>query len=244
MRYWLVMPAAGASQRFGAAQSKLHHRLHERTVLECALALFLDDARCPAIALALDPAALADRALRARLGAKVVAVAGGARRCDSVLLGLEALRARAQDPDWVLVHDAARPCLSGADLESLLAAGASHPLGALLAAPVADTLKRADAAGAAELTIDRGGLWQAQTPQMFRYGPLRAALLDARQAGRTPTDEAQAMEWQGGRPLLVPARDANLKITSRQDLDLAAALMAARAAHVAHPAHPAVRERA
>jgi 2-C-methyl-D-erythritol 4-phosphate cytidylyltransferase len=230
MRYWLVMPAAGAGRRFGSAASKLQQPLAGRTVLERALQLFVDDARCAAVALALSPAALADRGLRARLDAKILAVAGGASRCDSVQLALAALAPQAADADWVLVHDAARPCLSAADLENLLGAGLNHPLGALLATPVADTLKRADAASACELTLDRSALWQAQTPQMFRYGPLRAALEAARTAGREPTDEAQAMEWQGGRPLLVAARDANIKITRGRDLDLAAAIIAARAA--------------
>jgi 2-C-methyl-D-erythritol 4-phosphate cytidylyltransferase len=233
MRYWLVMPAAGASRRFGGAPSKLLEPLVGRTVLEHSLRLFLGDARCAAIALALGPAALADRALRARLGTRILAVAGGAARCDSVLLGLDALAPQAADADWVLVHDAARPCLSAADLENLLGVGMTQPLGALLGTPLADTLKRADAAGASELTLDRNTLWQAQTPQMFRYAPLRAALQAARAAGREPTDEAQAMEWQGGRPLLVAARDANVKITCRQDLELAAAIIAARDARLA-----------
>ena len=234
MRYWLVMPAAGASRRFGVAHPKLHRPLAGRTVLDVALQPFIDDPRCRGIALALNPEALADAELRARLAHKVRPVAGGARRCDSVLAGLAALSGVDTD-DWVLVHDAARPCLSAADLDALLAAGADHAVGALLAEPVADTLKRADAGSASEATVDRRGLWRALTPQMFRLGPLRDALQASLAAGREPTDEAQAMEWQGGRPLLVAARDGNIKITSPKDLELAAAILAARAA----PALPA-----
>ena len=230
MRYWVVMPAAGCGHRFGAVLPKQHWALGDSTVLESALRLFVADERCRAIALALDADALADPLLRGRLAAKVLPVAGGGERSDSVLCALAALAARAQEPDWVLVHDAARPCLGADDLERLLGAGAAHPVGALLAAPVTDTLKSADAASCCERTVDRTALWRALTPQMFRFGPLRAALASARAAGRVPTDEAQAMEWQGAHPLLVAAAGSNIKITSREDLAVAAAIIAARRA--------------
>jgi 2-C-methyl-D-erythritol 4-phosphate cytidylyltransferase len=222
------MPAAGASRRFGGGTAKQHAPMAGRTVVELALQLFSDDERCLGIALALSPAALADAALRRRFTPKVSAILGGVRRCDSVLAGLTVLSERAAAEDWVLVHDAARPCLSAGDLERLLQVGAAHPLGALLAAPVTDTLKRADGALGSECTVDRGPLWRALTPQMFRYGPLCAALHSAVTAGREPTDEAQAMEWQGGRPLLIAAQESNIKITSRQDLAVAMAILAAR----------------
>ena len=198
--------------------------------MEAALRLFVADERCTAVALALSAAALADPVLRARLAAKVLPLGGGAERCDSVLQGLAVLAARAAAADWVLVHDAARPCLSAADLDRLLAAGTAHPVGALLAAPVTDTLKGADDASCCERTVDRTALWRALTPQMFRFGPLRAALEAARAAGRMPTDEAQAMEWQGAHPLLVAASGSNIKVTSREDLAVAAAIIAARQA--------------
>ena len=226
-RYWLVMPAAGESRRFGGTP-KQNAPLAGRTVLEVALQLFSDDARCSAIVLALPAAALADSGQARRWHAKVTPVAGGARRCDSVLAGLTALGTRAAAQDWVLVHDAARPCLSETDLNQLLTLGASQADGALLAAPVTDTLRRADAALRSAGTVSRDGLWRALTPQMFRYGPLSAALRDAVAAGKEPTDEAQAIEWAGGRPLLIPAQDSNIKITNPQDLNLAMAILAAR----------------
>ena len=226
-RYWLVMPAAGESRRFGGT-AKQHAALAGRTVLEVALQHFGDDPRCGGIALALPAAALHDSVLLRGLGAKVTPVLGGARRCDSVLAGLGALESRAAAADWVLVHDAARPCLSVADLNRLLSAGASHAAGALLAEAVTDTLKRADPASCSESTVSRDGLWRALTPQMFRYGPLCAALRAAIAGGKEPTDESQAMEWQGARPLLIAAQDSNIKITSRQDLELAMAILAAR----------------
>jgi len=227
-RYWLVMPAAGTSLRFGGDAPKQHVPLAGRTVLDRALQLFCEDPGCVGIALALSPADFADEGLRGRLPAKIEPVPGGSRRCDSVLAALSALGHRAAPEDWVLVHDAARPCLSAADLRRLLEAGGRHRVGALLAVPVTDTLKQADEALESKDTVDRTTLWRALTPQMFRYEPLCGALRSAIAAGREPTDEAQAMAWQGQRPLLVAALDSNIKITSRQDLELARAILAAR----------------
>jgi len=155
---------------------------------------------------------------------------GGATRSQSVRNALAVLEGRAQDADWVLVHDAARPCLSAADLESLLARLDRHPLGGLLAVPAADTLKRAQADTAradAEVTqtVERKGLYRALTPQMFRYRRLCAALDAAHAAGRAPTDEAQALEWQGEQPQLIAGQASNLKVTTAEDLSLAAAVL-------------------
>jgi 2-C-methyl-D-erythritol 4-phosphate cytidylyltransferase len=128
----------------------------------------------------------------------------------------------------VLVHDAVRPCLSRADLDRLLDAGGGTRSGALLAAPVAETVKHADAAQCCERTVPREQLWRALTPQMFRYRRLCSALTQAQQAAREPTDEAQAIEWLGERPLLVAAAHSNPKITTAEDLAVAAAILAAR----------------
>jgi len=241
MHYWLVVPAAGSGSRFGAASPKQYAQLAGRTVIEWALAPFLEDARCAGIVVALAPqdgewARIAARLPLAGPGARpsVTAVAGGARRSLSVRAALAALAGRAAADDWVLVHDAARPCLESPDLERLLAALASHPVGGLLATPAADTLKRAPgAAPDAEVapvseTVDRAALWRALTPQMFRYGRLCAALDAAHAAQRFPTDEAQALEWQGEPPLLVPGAASNLKITTAEDLLLAAAILRSR----------------
>jgi 2-C-methyl-D-erythritol 4-phosphate cytidylyltransferase len=241
MRYWLVMPAAGAGQRFGADLPKQYAPLEGRTVIEWALAPFIEDSRC---ALAVVAVAAADAhwaALSARLAGRaaadgtlpqVMSVTGGAQRSLSVRAALAALAGRASAQDWVLVHDAARPCLASADLERLLGALALHPLGGLLAAPAADTLKRARPGAPAEIdaTLERAGLWRALTPQMFRYGRLCAALDAAHAGGRFPTDEAQALEWQGGHPALVAASAANIKITGTADLPLAAAILRAQRA--------------
>lgn len=247
MRYWLVMPAAGVGRRFGATRPKQYAPLQGRTVIEWALAPFLSDPRCAGVVVGLaaeDPywGEIADRL--AKLPGplpRLIFVTGGVERSHTVRKGLEALQDHAAPDDWVLVHDAARPCLSEADLRSLLERLGSHSAGGLLAAPAADTLKRAGTTtGSAdnvevEQTVDRAGLWRALTPQMFRYTLLCAALDQAFASGRLPTDEAQAVEWTGQRPVLVQGSAANIKITSADDLVLASALLQARErASVAH----------
>jgi 2-C-methyl-D-erythritol 4-phosphate cytidylyltransferase len=232
MRYWIVMPAAGAGRRFGG--SKQYALLAGRTVLETALQPFLEDPQCVGGSLLL----AADDPHRSRLTAGLPSHfsvdEGGPERAHSVCNGLRALEARAGAEDWVLVHDAARPALSAADLQRLLQYGGIDAVGALLAAPVADTVKRAlDGGGQIGVrrcaaTLPREALWLAQTPQMFRYAPLRAALERAVADGRTPTDEAQAMEWQGHAALLVQAQDSNIKITTATDLLLAQAILRQR----------------
>ena len=236
LRYWLVMPAAGASRRFRASQPKQYSPLAGRTVIEWALAPFLADPRCAGVVLAL----AAEDTAWARLAARrpellaVSAVAGGAQRSVSVRRALAALEGRAQAADWVLVHDAARPCLAAHDLERLLARLGAHALGGLLALPATDTLKRAQGgsgdtgAAAVAQTVERAGLWRALTPQMFRYGRLCTALDAAHGAGRFPTDEAQALEWLGEQPALIEGSAGNLKITTTEDLTLAAAVLQAR----------------
>jgi 2-C-methyl-D-erythritol 4-phosphate cytidylyltransferase len=161
---------------------------------------------------------------------KVIRAPGGRERSDSVRNGLIALAGRARADDWVLVHDAARPCVLRQDVDKLLDRVHSHPVGGLLAAPAADTLKRADADKEVLETVDRSKLWRALTPQMFRYGRLKHALERALAEGRHPTDEAQALEWVGERPLIVEGSTTNIKITSADDLVIAIALLASHGA--------------
>lgn len=143
---------------------------------------------------------------------------GGASRAESVQNGLAAMAAKWRDDDWVLVHDAARPCLPRQALARLINEVGIDAAGGLLAVPVADTLKRADVRGRVLATEPRAGLWQAQTPQMFRYGVLREAL---KAAGSDVTDESSAIEKTGLSPLLVEADSRNLKVTFPRDLELA-----------------------
>jgi 2-C-methyl-D-erythritol 4-phosphate cytidylyltransferase len=230
VRYWLVMPAAGSGRRFGGDVPKQYLPLAGATVLVHALAPFLADPRCQGIYVAVDAADAQFATLPAADDARVHRVPGGARRCDSVRNALAAVAGA--DADWVLVHDAARPCLPRADLDRLLQTLQADEVGGLLATPLADTLKLAEA-GAADGgaprvsgTPSRAGMWRALTPQMFRLGTLRRALAAAEAAGRAPTDEAQAIEWLGLAPRLVAGSPGNLKITTPDDLRLAATWLA------------------
>ena len=159
--------------------------------------------------------------IRAGLETEVLEAEGGAERCDSVLNGLAALRARAAADDWVLVHDAARPCVRRADIERLMRDAGENGCGGLLATPLNDTIKRDDGAQYVAATIDRNGLWRALTPQMFRLGALESALRSARASGVAVTDEAQAMELTGAAPRLVRGHPDNIKVTVPDDLRLA-----------------------
>lgn len=146
---------------------------------------------------------------------------GGAERAQTVLNGLRVLETYATPDDWVLVHDAARPCVRHTDIDALLAAVAGHADGGLLALPLSDTVKRADHNGCVEDTVARAGLWRALTPQVFRLAALSEALESAMRAGVEITDEASAMEYSGARPRLVHGHADNIKITVPEDLALA-----------------------
>jgi 2-C-methyl-D-erythritol 4-phosphate cytidylyltransferase len=151
----------------------------------------------------------------------LITYVGGAERAQTVLNGLRALETYAAPDDWVLVHDAARPCLRHADIDSLLAAVTGHADGGLLAVPLSDTVKRADHNGCSEETVPRTGLWRALTPQIFRLAALRDALELALRDGIEITDEASAMEYSGARPRLVHGHADNIKVTVPEDLALA-----------------------
>lgn len=147
---------------------------------------------------------------------------GGAHRCDSVLRGLRQLSEQAATEDWVLVHDAVRPCLRNRDVDRLVEELGNDPVGGLLAVPMSDTLKRADHRQRVVETVQRRGLWRALTPQMFRIGALLSALQNAIQRGGEITDEASAMEYAGVQPRLVGGDPRNIKVTHPEDLTLAA----------------------
>jgi 2-C-methyl-D-erythritol 4-phosphate cytidylyltransferase len=238
------MPAAGRGTRLGADLPKQYLMLAGRSMLEWSVQTFLIDAACRGLVVALAPDDEHWSQVRSRLQRVPIEAVGGAERADSVRAALQRLQASGvAAEEWVLVHDAARPCVSAAEIHALLSAVGSvaEPLtgrvgalaGGLLALPVTDTLKR-DRSGAglatSRETVAREGLWRALTPQMFRLGALLSALDAALAAGRRPTDEAQAMEWQGAQPLLVAGESTNLKVTTAQDWALAEGILAARGA--------------
>ncbi|GAB4127978.1 MAG: 2-C-methyl-D-erythritol 4-phosphate cytidylyltransferase [Sideroxydans sp.] len=219
-----LVPAAGFGARMGSEVPKQYLPLAGRPMLWHALATLC---RCPQldtvfVVLAPDDVQFKTHDWSA-LGDKLQPLyCGGATRAESVANGL--LASELEPDDWVLVHDAARPCLTPALLDKLIAELRDDPVGGILAVPVADTLKRADARQRIAATEPREGLWQAQTPQMFRAGLLLEALARCRQV----TDEASAIEALGLQPRLVASDSSNFKVTYPQDIVLASLLLQQR----------------
>jgi 2-C-methyl-D-erythritol 4-phosphate cytidylyltransferase len=222
----VVIPAAGSSRRIGrSGPPKQYLQLAGRTVIDWAIAPFLERADCERIVVVIaesDPYWSKESLAR---HPKISTSIGGAERVDSVHAGLRALVALANEDDWVLVHDAARPCLRATDLSRLIDELADDGVGGLLGAPLVDTLKRADASDRVQATVPRESLWRALTPQMFRYGVLDRALRAAGDSGVVPTDEAQAVEALGLQPRLVRGDPDNIKITLPEDIERAARLL-------------------
>lgn len=222
VKHWVIVPAAGNSRRMGDVfQPKQYLQLVGRTVLEWALAPFLARTDCDGIIVVLARDDQLWRKSQLSSHPKITTAIGGTERADSVSAGLVALAGRAHDRDWVLVHDAARPCLRAEDLDRLLRELQDDEVGGLLAAPVVDTLKRADEGSRVAETISRSALWRALTPQMFRLGVLRQALSAAKERNIPVTDEAQAIEALGLRPRLVAGDPDNVKVTVQEDLQRA-----------------------
>lgn len=225
-RYYALVPAAGAGTRMGEARPKQYLPLAGRPMIHHALATLC---AAPALSRVFVVLAEEDREWEAhdwsRFGARLATLRrGGPTRADSVLNGLLAMGTEARADDWVLVHDAARPCLATRHLQALIDEVGEDDVGGILAVPVADTLKRAGPDGRIEATVAREHLWQAQTPQMFRYALLRDALART----RLVTDEAGAVEALGHRPRLVASDAANLKVTYPSDLALAERILRER----------------
>lgn len=228
MKFYALIPAAGAGSRMGGAIEKQYMELNAVPMIAHAMMVLAREPRIEKLFVVLSPTDkrwnnYAWQGWEERIE---VLRCGGKTRAETVLNGLDAIAQVCDADDWVLVHDAARPCLPDALLGKLLDEVAADPVGGLLAVPVADTLKRAAANGEsgarAEATVPRAGLWQAQTPQMFRHGQLVAAL---RAAGSDMTDEASAIEQLGLQPRLVESDSRNLKVTYPQDLELAGMIL-------------------
>jgi 2-C-methyl-D-erythritol 4-phosphate cytidylyltransferase len=216
-----LIPAAGSGSRMGSATPKQYAPLAGRPLIEHAVHTLCRHPRIDQVFVVLAPG---DRSFAAcdwrGCGDKLMPLyCGGETRAASVFNGLLAANDAVDGNDWVLVHDAARPCLAAADIDRLLAALADHDVGGLLAVPVADTLKRANVQGEAVHTEPREHLWRAQTPQMFRYRVLIEAL--RRADIEAVTDESSAVEQTGARPLLVEGSAGNFKVTYPEDLVLA-----------------------
>lgn len=228
-RFWVVVPAAGIGSRMGADKPKQYLPLLGKTVLEWTLGSLLGHARISGVVVAL---AADDKHWENTCFAqdqRVVTVSGGEERCHSVLNGLDQLAGGLAPEQWVMVHDVARPCISHGDLDQLIAATATAADGLVLGAPVRDTMKQTDAGRRVTLTAERGNLWHAYTPQVFRLGQLQASLQRCLEQHLLVTDESSAMEQCGFQPQMVPGNEHNIKITWPGDLALAELILTSAA---------------
>lgn len=218
-KIWAVVPAAGVGKRMNADRPKQYLELAGKTVIEHTLIRLLEAEVFSSVAVAISEEDPYWSNLEVARYKKIITAPGGKERADSVLSGLHAIRAQAADNDWVLVHDAARPCITTADIHHLINTLVDDEVGGILALPCADTLKNVQGKNILG-TLDRSHIWRALTPQMFRYGSLKTAL---EQAVGNPaiTDEASALELQGLQPKIVEGRPDNIKITRPEDLALA-----------------------
>lgn len=224
-RLWGAIPAAGVGQRMGADLPKQYLPLGGTTVLDLSIRRLLEHPRIDSVLVALGKEDPYWQQGEHAGNPAVHSIVGGSERVHSVRNLLTRLLDIGDANDWVLVHDAARPCLRAKDLRQLIEGCEKHPVGGLLAVPVHDTMKRSDAAGQVWETVAREALWHAQTPQMFRLGQLSRAIDHGLDQGLNLTDEASAIEAIGERPLLVTGHWDNLKITRPGDLELAAFIL-------------------
>jgi 2-C-methyl-D-erythritol 4-phosphate cytidylyltransferase len=216
---WAVVPAAGVGKRMQSDKPKQYLELAGKTVIEQTLLRLLQANVFSAIAVAISPDDSYWPKLAIAQQAAVMTAPGGKERADSVLSALTTLREHASDHDWVLVHDAARPCITAEDIRLLINRLQDDPVGGILALSSHDTLKQVQA-DHITATLDRKHIYRALTPQMFRFGLLTEAL--QKSAGNPAvTDEASALELMGYQPKIVEGRPDNIKITRPEDLALA-----------------------
>lgn len=222
--YWIVVPAAGVGARMGANCPKQYLPLVGKTVIEHTLERLLMLPDIVGIYLVLGADDNYWNSLPLALNNRIQCIVGGVERCNSVLNALEQLLVNASPFDWVLVHDAARPCVHVQSILHLIEQVKAHPIGGILGVPVSDTLKQVTDS-VIESTVDRRLLWQAQTPQMFRLGLLHDCLRRGLAEGKLITDESSALELYGYQPLIVQGSSDNIKITRPEDLVIAAMIL-------------------
>jgi 2-C-methyl-D-erythritol 4-phosphate cytidylyltransferase len=219
IKFWAVVPAAGVGKRMNADRPKQYLQLNDKTVIEHTLMRLLNADVFTAVAVAISEEDPYWPELAIATHEKVITAAGGKERADSVLSALKAIRTLASDDDWVLVHDAARPCITAMDIIHLIETLKNDEVGGILALSSHDTLKSVQGNCIVD-TLDRSHIWRALTPQMFRYGLLKTALEEA-EGNPAITDEASALELKGLQPKIVEGRPDNIKITRPEDLALA-----------------------
>lgn len=218
---YVVVPAAGIGSRMQADRPKQYLPLLGKTVIEHTLLRLLQIPQLKKIIVVVDETDRYWSQLPLSKQAMIETVVGGSERCDSVLNGLRAMRQHAEDDAWVLVHDAARPCITLNNINALITELSRYPDGGLLGVPLSDTLKQANSDLLVSKTLDRSQFWAAQTPQMFKLFTLVEALESAQVQSVAVTDEASAIEAAGYAPKMVLGSRNNLKITQAEDLALA-----------------------
>jgi 2-C-methyl-D-erythritol 4-phosphate cytidylyltransferase len=222
LKFWAIVPAAGIGKRMKADRPKQYLKLTDKSVIEHTLLRLLQTDVFTAVVVAIGSSTETDAywpELELSKHEKVITATGGQERADSVLSALQAIHAQAEDNDWVLVHDAARPCITALDIHHLIESLKDDDIGGILALSSPDTLKSVQDNHIIG-TVDRSHIWRALTPQMFRYGLLKSALEEAK-GNPCITDEASALELKGLQPKIVEGRSDNIKITRPEDLALA-----------------------
>jgi len=219
--YWGIVPAAGVGKRMQADRPKQYLPLNGMTVIEHTLSRLLQVEQLTAVVVAISKEDPYWPTLALAKNARILTAAGGKERADSVLSALQSIADKASEDDWVLVHDAARPCITRSDVEHMINDLSKHPVGGILGQASHDTLKAVDEDLSITHTVDRRTIWRAFTPQMFRYGELKKALQEAASKGWIVTDDASALELQDKQPKMIDGRSDNIKITRPEDLALA-----------------------
>ena len=220
-KYWAVVPAAGVGRRMNVDIPKQYLEVRGKTLMEHTVQRLLDFPLLEKVVVVLDKDDEHYKDIALLRHSRVLLAEGGTERYNSVLNGLKVLSVLADEKDWVMVHDVARPCIRRSDLDWLVEQLKGHPVGGLLGNPVRDTMKRTGMDGLVAETVDRTALWHALTPQMFRVKQLRDAIAKAIDDKMPVTDEASAIEYAGQQPVMVEGHPDNIKVTRGADLALA-----------------------
>jgi 2-C-methyl-D-erythritol 4-phosphate cytidylyltransferase len=229
MTIWAVLPAAGIGRRMGSSIPKQYLSIDGAPLILHSLRRLSAVKKIEKIVVVIHPEdsrwAELEKSIKEEFGNRIITVMGGGERYQSVLNGLTALTEFAGKDDWVLVHDAVRPCVRTSDIENLIQKVSLHSIGGLLGSPVDNTLKRVDKKLTVIETVDRESYWNALTPQMFRFAQLKESIQTVVVSGEQVTDEAAAMEVAGFKPIMIAGQKDNIKITVEADLVLASQIL-------------------
>jgi|TARA_B110000238_G_C16102637_1_gene428908 2-C-methyl-D-erythritol 4-phosphate cytidylyltransferase len=217
---WAVIPAAGIGQRVGSKIPKQYLQIAGKTILEHSITPLIDNNRIAGVTVVLHPQDTHFADIRMGASDKIRTVIGGATRAHSVLNALKSFETQLAKDDFVLVHDAARPCLTSDDLNRLINLCLDHEVGGIIGSRVTDTIKQVEDNNVVN-TLDRENIWRAYTPQMFKFGILQSAIQKAFEDNVSITDEASAIEYAGYQPCMVEGDVRNIKVTTAEDISLA-----------------------